>query len=137
MQEIKMRNLLLAIGLISSATTAYAQTPEEFIRIGHKSWAAFQCALIAGAAGSLDEDDRTALFKVAMDSGRSFVEARNSGKLPPETVKQWPAALSVEGEPGFVLGNTFGEAMNVIDLHRDDVEWLSSEFEELGCATLR
>jgi hypothetical protein len=120
-----MKNLLLAIGLISSATPAHAQTPEEFIRLGHKSWLAFQCALTAGAAGSLDEEKRNALFKVAMDSGRAFVEARNTGKLPPETANQWPAALSsVEGEPAFVLGNTMGEAINVIDPHRDDAEWL-------------
>lgn len=133
-----MKNLLLAIGLISSATPAYAQTPEELIELGHKSWIAFQCGILGTVGGSLNEEQANALFKVAMDSGRAFADARNGGILPPETANQWPAALaSVDGESGFVLGHTFGEAMNLIDPHRDDAEWLESQVQKLGCATLR
>ena len=61
------------------------QTSQEYGLIGHKLWAAFECAALADVAGTR-EGQR--LFDIGYTQGKVFVEAVQAGKVAEQDISE-------------------------------------------------
>lgn len=75
-----MKFLSFAICVMAVFTSAaFATESEDYVKLGAKSFSAFQCAALAATAGLSSEEKR--LFKLGLDSGRQFLTAYQAGKV--------------------------------------------------------
>lgn len=101
---------LIAAAALSASTTAHAG--ERDVKNARVMWETFKCAAYASYLGG-DASDMTRLTERGMETGRTFLEAVQSGSLTPEDATYLPWAVldaMIGPSRDFILGRVYQSA---------------------------
>jgi hypothetical protein len=94
-------------------TVSLGQTSEEYVAMGQKLWAAFECGALAEYADKPEESGR--LYKMGYDEGKTLLDAFRAGKIDDQAKRKLPPPVlfMLDGGPtvDFILGRIFESAM--------------------------
>jgi hypothetical protein len=114
-QRGKMKKIIGPVILVLAflPMSTLGQTSQQYALMGHKLWAAFECAALADVAGTR-EGQR--LFDIGYTQGRVFVEAVQAGKVAEQDINEKVplAVLPLLHGPtvDFILGRIFEAAID-------------------------
>lgn len=102
----------------SSSEQSSKQTPEQIAQLGSRSWAAFECAALAGYVGNGAESER--LFNVGHTAGLAFIKAAQAADQAHQEriMRKVPMIVSWHlggPSPDFMLGRVWEAALQFAD----------------------
>ncbi|MEZ2406941.1 hypothetical protein AB6806_09000 [Bosea sp. RCC_152_1] len=97
----------------AAAQEGAAPSSSDYARMAAKSWAAFECAALAGAAS--EKAERSRLFKLGYDHGMTFLYGLSSNKITDSDKATWVpwgflSRIEAESRPDFTLGRVWEAA---------------------------
>ena len=144
------RILPTAFLFLASSALAHAETSAEYAKLGQKIWPAYICAIAAEKMN--DKEAHARLFKLAYDSGKTFLEAFIAGKIDKKDIQSRVAVAVTFRMQGpsidFILGRIFeGAAEDYSDkiydscplcLTDDDLAKMhaTTDFRKMNCELL-
>lgn len=107
-----MHSRTLVIGLLFVSFAAHGESSEDFARMGHSSWAAFECSALAGFMGK--DEDAKRLFDFGYEQGMAFFKAVKAGKVNAKDIDSiTPSGFLTYGRgptDDFALGRVYESA---------------------------